>query len=179
MKTIAALLLMIATPALAQREIVVVPTSPVPSDSKPNNPAVPDVYTTSGQFERVVVMRMKYGTDLLADLEKAVADEHIENAVILSGIGSVRGFKLHQMANRDLPTKNIFTTEVNTPADLDSISGYVIDGKVHAHIVLGVTPDRTMAGHLEHGTEVFSYAVVTVGVLTGVDLSRVEDKGYR
>ena len=36
-----------------------------------------------------------------------------------------------------------------------------------------------MAGHLEHGTEVFSYAVVTVGVLTGVDLSRVEDKGYR
>ena len=172
-------LLLMAAPALAAQEIVVVPTPPVPSDSRPNNPAVPDVYTGSGQFERIVVMRMKYGTDLLTDIEKAVADEHIKDAVILSGIGSVRGFKVHQMANRDLPTKNIFTTEATTPADLDSISGYVIDGKVHAHIVLGVSPDRTMAGHLEHGTEVFSYAVVTVGVLTGIDLSRVEDKGYR
>jgi predicted DNA-binding protein with PD1-like motif len=179
MKTLAALLMLLATPAFAAQEIVIVPTPPVPSDSRPNNPAVPDVYTTSGQFERIVVMRMKFGTDLLADIEKAVADEHIRNAVILSGIGSVRGFKVHQMANRDLPTKNIFTTESTTPADLDSISGYVINGKVHAHIVLGVSPDRTMAGHLEHGTEVFSYAVVTVGVLTGVDLSRVEDKGYR
>jgi predicted DNA-binding protein with PD1-like motif len=179
MKNAIALALMLATPALAQREIVVVPTPPVPSDSKPNNPAVPDVYTSSGQFERIVILRMKYGTDLLADIEKAVKDQHIQNAVILSGIGSVRGFKVHQMANRDLPTKNIFTTEATTPADLDSINGYVIDGKVHAHIVLGVSPDRTMAGHLEHGTEVFSYAVVTVGVLKGVDLSRVEDKGYR
>jgi len=26
---------------------------------------------------------------------------------------------------------------------------------------------------------VFSYAVVTIGVLKGVDLSKVEDKGYR
>jgi hypothetical protein len=26
---------------------------------------------------------------------------------------------------------------------------------------------------------VFTYAIVTIGVLNGVDLSRVEDKGYR
>jgi NAD+ synthase (glutamine-hydrolysing) len=45
-------------------------------------------------------------------------------------------------------------------------------------IVLG-TGDKTIAGHLEPGTEVFTYVVVTVGVLSGVDLSRVEDKGYR
>ena len=177
MKLPATLLMLALAPAFATTEIVQTP--PVPSDSRPNNPAVPDVYTGSGQFERIVVMRMKYGTDLLADIEKAVADEHIQNGVILSGIGSVRGFKMHQMANRDLPTKNIFTTEATTQGDLDSINGYIIDGKVHAHIVLGINPDRTMAGHLERGTEVFSYAVVTVGVLKGVDLSRVEDKGYR
>lgn len=179
MKAIAFYLMLLSTPALAERQVVIVPTPPVPSDSLPNNPAVPDVYTGSGQFERIVVMRIKYSTDLLADIEKAVAAEHIRNAVILSGIGSVRGFKVHQMANRDLPTKNIFTTEAITPADLDSINGYIINGKVHAHVVLGVSPDRTMAGHLEHGTEVFSYAVVTVGVLKGIDLSRVEDKSYR
>jgi predicted DNA-binding protein with PD1-like motif len=107
-----------------------------------------------------------------------VAQEHIQNGVILTGIGSVRGFKTHQVYNRVLPTQNIFTTEPDTPADLDGVSGYVINGKVHAHMVLG-TGNRTIAGHLERGTEVFTYAIVTVGVLTGVDLSRVEDKGYR
>ena len=172
----ACLLLMLAAPAFAAQTITTTPTAP--TDSKPNDPSVPDVYTTTSQFERIVVMRMKFGTDLLADMEKSVAAEHIKNGIILTGIGSVRGYRVHQVYNRDLPTKNIFTTEPNTPADLDSVSGYVINGKVHAHIVLG-TGDKTIAGHLEPGTEVFTYVVVTVGVLNGVDLSRVEDKGYR
>ena len=149
MKLPIVLLMLMLAPAFATQEIVQTPA--VPSDSKPNDPSVPDVY----------------------------ADEHIQNAVILSGIGSVRGFRVHQMANRDLPTRNIFTTEPNTQADLDSVNGYVINGKVHAHVVLGVNLDRAVAGHLERGTEVFSYAVVTIGVLKGIDLSRVEDKGYR
>jgi len=177
MKLSIALALMLATPALASQEIVQTPA--VPSDGKPNDPSVPDVYAGSGQFERIVVLRMKYGTDLLTDIEKGVAAEHIQNGVILSGIGSVRGFRVHQMANRDLPTRNIFTTEPTTQADLDSVNGYVIDGKVHAHVVLGVNLERAVAGHLEKGTEVFSYAVVTIGVLKGIDLSRVEDKSYR
>ena len=173
--SVACLMLMLA-PAFAAQTITTTPTAP--SDSKPNDPSVPDVYTTTGQFERIVVMRMKFGTDLLADIEKSVAQEKIKNGVILSGIGSVRGYRVHQVHNRDLPTQNIFTAEPNTPADLDSVSGYIINGKVHAHLVLG-TGDKTIAGHLEPGTEVFTYVVVTVGVLGGVDLSRVEDKGYR
>jgi len=177
MKLAIALLMLSLAPAFASQEIVQTP--PVPSDSKPNDPSVPDVYAGSGQFERIVVLRMKYGTDLLTDIEKGVAAEHIQNGVILSGIGSVRGFRVHQMANRDLPTRNIFTTEPTTQADLDSVNGYVIGGKVHAHVVLGVNLERAVAGHLEKGTEVFSYAVVTIGVLKGIDLSRVEDKGYR
>src|SRR3569833_2052215 len=172
-----ALLMLSLAPAFASQEIVQTPA--VPSDSKPNDPSEPDVYAGSGQFELIVVLRMKYGTDLLTDIEKGVAGEHIRNGVILSGIGSVRGFRVHQMANRDLPTRNIFTTEPTTQADLDSVNGYVIDGKVHAHVVLGVNLERAVAGHLEKGTEVFSYAVVTIGVLKGVDLSKVEDKGYR
>jgi predicted DNA-binding protein with PD1-like motif len=177
MKKIAALLMLSLAPAFATQEIVQTPA--VPSDAAPNNPSVPDVTTGSGQFERIVVLRAKYGTDLLTDIEKGVAQEHIQNGVILSGIGSVRGFRVHQMANRDLPTRNIFTTEPTTQADLDSVNGYVINGKVHAHVVLGVNLDRAVAGHLEKGTEVFSYAIVTIGVLKGVDLSRAEDKGYR
>jgi hypothetical protein len=36
-----------------------------------------------------------------------------------------------------------------------------------------------MAGHLEPGTEVFTFVVVTIGVMNEVDLGRVDDKTYR
>ena len=58
------------------------------------------------------------------------------------------------------------------------MNGYVINGKVHAHMVLG-TPDKAIAGHLEPGTEVFTFAIVTIGVMSDTDLSRVDDKSYR
>jgi hypothetical protein len=41
------------------------------------------------------------------------------------------------------------------------------------------TPDRTIAGHLEPGNEVFTFAIVTIGVMNDTDLSRVDDKTYR
>ena len=42
------------------------------------------------------------------------------------------------------------------------------------------TPDKAFGGHLEPGTSVFTFAIITVGVLNdGADLSRVDDKTYR
>jgi hypothetical protein len=40
--------------------------------------------------------------------------------------------------------------------------------------------EHAFGGHLEPGTEVFTFAIVTVGVFDdGVDLSRCDDKTYR
>ena len=61
-------------------------------DSKANSDKVPDVYAVSGQFERVLVLRFKYQADLLAGIESMVKQQKIRNAVILSGIGSVRNY---------------------------------------------------------------------------------------
>jgi predicted DNA-binding protein with PD1-like motif len=58
------------------------------------------------------------------------------------------------------------------------MNGYIINGRIHAHMTLG-TPDRTIAGHLEPGNEVFTFAIVTIGVMNDTDLSRVDDKTYR
>ena len=39
------------------------------------------------------------------------------------------------------------------------------------------TPDKVIAGHLEPGTEVFTFAIVTIGVMNdGVDFRRLDDK---
>jgi predicted DNA-binding protein with PD1-like motif len=154
--------------------------SPNPADdSKANSDAVPDVYAIQGQFDRIVTLRFKFGTDLLAGLEKMVAQQKIKNAVILAGAGSVRGYQLHQVSNRDMPSKNMFEKDPTAPADLVSANGYIIDGKIHCHITLA-TPDKAIAGHLEPGTEIFTFGIITIGVMKdGVDFSHLDDKTYR
>jgi predicted DNA-binding protein with PD1-like motif len=147
-------------------------------DARPNSDQVPDVYAITGHFDRIVVLRLKYKTDLLAGLEKMVKQEHIQNGVILSAIGSVRGYQVHQVTNRTLPAVDTFEKNPTQPADIVSMNGYVIDGKLHPHITLA-TPDRVIAGHLEPGTEVFTFATVTIGVMNDADLRRVDDNTYR
>ena len=149
------------------------------NDSKPNSDTVPEAYAVSSQFERVLVLRFKYQTDLLTGLESMVKQHKIRNAVILSGIGSVRGYHIHVVSNRTFPTQNLFIKNATAPADLTSVNGYVIDGRVHAHVTLA-DAEKAFGGHLEKGTEVFTFAIVTIGVLNDrADLSRVDDKNYR
>lgn len=179
--TTAVLLLALVVTAVAQesrREVV--KNSPTPGDdAKPNSDRVPDVYALSGRFERVLVFRFKYETDLLAGLEKMVKEEKVRNAVILSGIGSVKSYALHQVTNRTFPSKNMFVTNPTGSADIIGMNGYIIDGRVHAHITLA-TPEKAFGGHLEPGTSVFTFAIVTVGVMgDGLDFTRLDDKTHR
>ncbi len=155
----------------------IVNAAPTPEgDTKPNSDKVPDVYAISGKFDRVLVLRFKFGVDLLDGIKKMVKQEKIKNAVILAGAGSVRNYQVHQVSNRDFPSKNMFVKDPTAPADLIGMNGYIIDGAIHAHMTLA-NPDKAFGGHLEPGTNVFTFAIVTLGVLSDdVDLSRIDDK---
>ncbi|MGI8989802.1 MAG: PPC domain-containing DNA-binding protein [Bryobacteraceae bacterium] len=161
-----------------RREIVNAAPNPA-EDSKPNSDKVPDVYAIQGHFDRIVVLRFKFDTDLLAGIEKMVKLEKIKNAVILAGAGSVTGYQVHQVSNRTFPSKNIFEKNPTAPADIIGMNGYVIDGKIHAHMTLA-TPDKAFGGHLEPGTAIFTFGIVTLGVMdSGTDFTRLDDKTYR
>ena len=151
-----------------------------PEDARPNDPKVPDSYSITGHFDRIVVMRMKFKTDLLAEMEKQVKAQHIRNAVILSGIGSVRGWRIHNVAGRDYPVPDMYTGNPTQPADLIGMNGYIVDGAIHAHVIMaaGDKAATTISGHLEKGTEVLTFAIVTVGVMN-TDLAHVDDQNYR
>ena len=156
-------------------------TSPAPhagDDAKPNSSAVPDEYALTGHFDRIVVIRVKSGADLLEGVKRAVKEQNIENGVILSAIGSLRGYAVHQVSNREFPVQDTFEKNPMQPVDLVSMNGYVINGRIHAHMTLA-TPDRVIAGHMEEGNEVFTYAIVTIGEMNGTNLDRIDDKTYR
>ncbi len=151
----------------------------VEDDSKENSKEVPEAYGIESNIDKVIVARMKYKTDLLAGLEDVVKEYGIKNAVILSGIGSVRGYHIHQVINRTFPSKNAYVKNPTAPADLISTNGYIIDGRIHAHITLA-DPEKSFGGHLEPGTEVFTFAIITIGILSeDTDLSEVDRKHYR
>jgi predicted DNA-binding protein with PD1-like motif len=174
--SLALILMALALPASAQ----IVKHPATKEDARPNDPKVPDSYVLSGRFDRVLVLRAKNKTDLLAEMEKQVKQQNIKNAVILSGIGSVRGYRFHNVTGRDYPVPDMFVSAPNTPADFIGMNGYIVNGVIHAHIILALGDNKgtTVSGHLEKGTEVLTFAVVTLGVLN-TDLGRVDDLTYR
>jgi uncharacterized protein len=148
-------------------------------DVRPNSDKVPDAYAVTTRFQRIVVLRFKYKTDLLAGIESMVKQEKIKNAVFLSAVGSVRNYQVHVVSNRDFPSKNLFTQDATAPADILNVAGYVMNGRVHAHITLA-NGDRAFGGHLESGADVFTFAIITLGVVGDeVNFSRLDDQTYR
>ena len=82
---LALLALVAATNLPAQKTVTEVakPTTTA-DDAKSNSDKVPDVYAISTKFDRIVVLRFKFNTDLLAGLEKMVKEQKIRNAVFSS-----------------------------------------------------------------------------------------------
>lgn len=148
-------------------------------DAKGNSDEVPDVIAMESRIDRVVILRFKYQADLLAGIENTVREKGIKNAVILSGIGSVRNYHVHSVSNRTFPSKNIFVKDSSAPADVVSINGYIIGGRVHAHMTM-TDRDKAFGGHIEPGTNVFTFLVLTLGILPdSLDLSKLDDKTFR
>lgn len=138
----------------------------------------PDVYTSSSKFDRVVVVRLKYGTDVLDGLNKAVAKEGIRNAVILTGHGSVTSYHVHVVGSTALPPKDVFMKGEGA-YDVLGAQGHIINGKVHAHITLASTA-KVIGGHLEPGTKAYTFIAIALGVLgTDAKIDRIDDFNWR
>src|SRR5260370_27847357 len=116
MKTTIALIAFTGILAAQETRREIVKPAPTPAeDSKANSDKVPGVFAIKGQFDRILILRFKFNSDLLAGIEKMVKDEKIRNAVILSGIGSVRDYHIHQVSNRDFPSKAMFVKNPTQP----------------------------------------------------------------
>jgi predicted DNA-binding protein with PD1-like motif len=167
---------------LAQGEVkrteVTKATSPA-EDAKGLTTGMPDSVAVSSKIDRVLMIRLRNQADLLGEIERHVKEQKIKNAVILSGFGSLIAAHYHAVSNREFPSKNLFTENTEISADIISINGAVMNGRVHAHMTMA-DPEKAFGGHIEPRSKVFTFAVVTLGVLPdSVDLSRFDDKTWR
>ena len=127
------------------------------------NAQEPELKTISTGFERIEIIHMKPGTDMLEGLKKAVKDDKIKNAVIIAGIGSVTDYHYHVVSDKNLPPAEEFP-KASVPMDLVSVQGYILNGRVHAHIALS-DENSVVGGHLESGTKALTFFIITLGIL--------------
>ncbi|HQO74720.1 MAG TPA: DNA-binding protein, partial [Candidatus Marinimicrobia bacterium] len=103
------------------------------------------------------------GMDLLEGLKEAVSSRKIKNGVILGGIGAVTDYHYHVVSSKNLPPDEEYP-KASVPMDLISVQGYILNGRVHAHIALS-DANSVVGGHLESGTKALTFFIITIGVL--------------
>ena len=111
-------------------------------------------------IKNLIFIRLNPGDDILAALQEAAKTHGIKNAVILSGIGSARSHHFHVVGTRENPPRNDFVKEKKA-SDIVSINGFIIEGRVHAHIIHSDT-ESAFGGHLESGVEALTFAILTL-----------------
>lgn len=120
-------------------------------------------------IQRVLMVRINPGEDILMGLRQAVAEHRIRNAVILTGFGSVRHSHVHVVMSSDLPPVESYPKSTQ-PLDIVTVGGMIIDGRVHAHI--GFSDERNgFGGHLEEGCLALTFTVVALADLGDLMLS--------
>ena len=163
--------------SLAGNQVLSVSSAINPPQNVPGNrltKAVNPSAISAGKFSRVLVIRLKKGDDLLEGLRKAVVQEKVKNGVFLGAFGSLTSYHVHVVNNTSFPPKNIYM-KGKGPYDILSVTGAVIDGRLHPHLTFADSK-KAMGGHLEEGSLVFTFGVVTLGVFEeGISLDQFDD----
>lgn len=123
----------------------------------------------NAEIERLVAVRIDSGEDILQELRRAVEENAIVTGVILNGIGSASRYRVHVVETTDLPPGDVFF-EGEGAYDILQITGFVIDGRVHAHITLSDT-EKALGGHLEEGCIALTFVVLTLAETPDVKLT--------
>jgi predicted DNA-binding protein with PD1-like motif len=159
--------------ALASRGSAAPPPAASGAAADRRGPA-PPAYTMTAPVARMVMIRLRNGTDVLEGLKQGIAEQKIRNAVIVGGFGSLIRYHVHVVTTQQLPTVDGFI-KVDRPQDVLNVSGYVIDGRLHPHITLA-DQKNAMGGHIEPETHVLTFLNVALAVLPDdASLDRFDD----
>ena len=140
----------------------------------------------SGKLGRVIVARLKPGSDLLSSIREIVIKESIKAGVIISGVGLLGEANLRNC--KSLPIEYPITDENRTftsfkrPLEILSLSGNIslteIEPLVHAHITLSYVEEDTIGvigGHLMEGCVIHGFAEVFLMELLDIEMVKRSD----
>ena len=140
-----------------------------------------------GKAGRIMVLRLKPGSDLLETLHTLVSEERIEAGVIVSGVGLLGEARLRNCKSlpRDFPITDSNRTflSIKKPLEILSISGNISKAEgsplVHAHITLSSVEEGDVSlvgGHLLEGCKVHGFAEIVIMELEEIEMEKRFDE---
>lgn len=109
---------------------------------------------------RYLMLRLDPGQDLLQGIRQAVEETGITHGAILAGVGSLSAYHFHVVSTAAMPPDNAFVKGTG-PYDILTVTGAILDGRVHAHVTFSDTK-IAMGGHLEEGCTVLTFAIIAI-----------------
>lgn len=143
-----------------------------------------DQFTSAeGRMGRVVVLRMKPGTDLLDGMLAACEKHGIHNGVIISAIGSLNGVyycDVEAVSDKKCGYGYGRTLYLDGPIELTGASGVICsdaEGRInmHVHINMSDKYGNAYGGHLVQGSKVLLTADIVLGEIEDVQMLRELD----
>ena len=129
----------------------------------------------SKEKDNFIFIRLFPNESIIDELEKACKKHDVKTAIVISGIGQLKNFKLGYFKK-----KNDYIPEgFKKPYELLSLSGNITkegtDYNIHMHAVLGNENKNTVGGHLLKGLVEVTNEIVLIK--TDFDIKRkIEEK---
>ncbi|MCX7014585.1 MAG: DNA-binding protein [Candidatus Sumerlaeota bacterium] len=123
----------------------------------------------SSAVSRLIAIRMNAGEDLLRALEAAVREQGVRNGVFVGGAGSLKSYRVHVVKTTQLPPgETLFEGE--EALDILTITGAVLDGRVHAHVTFS-NADKAMGGHVHEGCRILTFGLAVLAETPNANLA--------
>ncbi|SHN26810.1 PPC domain-containing DNA-binding protein [Gracilibacillus kekensis] len=127
-------------------------------------------------FGRAIVINLTKGDKLLESIRDRLKEEGIKDAVVFGAVGSMQKLVYHLPTSMGPTSEDKFLTiEGDGPVELGSLSGNIIDGEPHLHIV-AQDKKGNYIGHLEEGTEVLFLAEIILAEIESLNIHRVQNE---
>jgi len=129
------------------------------------------------EIKRVIMIRIAPGDDILLGVRQAVKEHGLKNGVVMTGFGSVRASHFHVVMSNDLPPAESYPKSIQA-LDICVLGGFIIDGRVHAHITFS-DERNAFGGHLEEGCLALTFtnlAIADMGDVKVTDWDTIKEE---
>ena len=132
-------------------------------------------YYSSRKLGRTFIISLAQGDFILESISELIEKENIDNAYVVSGIGTLDQYQIHMITSIGYPPVDYFESKRFKPYEVAAIQGAIVSGAPHLHVVISDT-EHTYAGHLENGCRVMYLAEIVIQEIEGLSLERTRNE---
>ena len=130
---------------------------------------------TGNNFGKVHVLRIDRGEYLLENIEHFIKEKNINNAVVLSAIGTLDYCVMHMVMTTTLPPVDEFVKWEDKPLEIATLNGVIASGSPHLHLTVS-DHEYAYAGHLEHGCRILYLCEIMIAEMEGFNFHRIRNE---